>query len=110
VKLSHDRIRPYSDIRLAPRCSSAIASTLGPNVTIEPARRNPAAAIHTSASAPASVRANAADASSPICSEVRRPSTESARWPQIGFSTTRATAIAAITTPISLPERPLPSR
>ena len=33
---------------------------------------------------------------------VRRPSRVSARCPQIGFSTIRATAIAAITTPISL--------
>ncbi len=79
MKLSQERIRPYSDIRLAPRCSSAIASTFGPKVTIEPASRNPVTAIHTSASAPASVSANAADANSPICNEVRRPSTESAR-------------------------------
>ena len=41
VKLSHDRILPYSDIRSAPRCSSVIASMLGPSVTMAPPAGTP---------------------------------------------------------------------
>ncbi len=48
-----------------------------------------------------------AASTNPICSEVRRPSTLSDTWPQIGFNTIRATAITAITTPISLSRQAL---
>ena len=87
-----------------------IASMFGPVLTIAPARKKPATAIATTPSTPASTSPKTAERKAPICNEVRRPIVASARCPHSGFSTMRATAIAAITSPMSLSVRPLPSR
>lgn len=87
-----------------------MASTFGAIVALTPARAIAVAQMAGSDSAANRARAAAAPPTAPIWSARRRPMVVSARWPHIGLRITRATAIPAITPPISPAVRPLLSR
>ena len=83
---------------------------LGPVATMNAAIANAIAAIAVTPLTRLISAAHTAAPSVPICRAVSRPIFVSARCPHTGLNRMRATAIAAITRPISLPERPRPSR